>query len=116
MNFPRFVVGVAALMLFLGCGGGGGSPDVSKEVVDKQAQAKLQALKDIADSLPKGPNSPEVLGALETWRSLPYDAKTFPKETAEMEQIYKTKIQGKAKGEAAQELNSFFGPLLGAKK
>lgn len=112
MNFPRFVVSVGTLAIFLGCGGSG-APSVSKEAVDKQSQAKLQALKDIADALGKNSNSPELPSLMENWRSMPFDVSTHPKETEEMVQIYKSRVQGKAKGEVAQELTGFFIQIPG---
>jgi hypothetical protein len=82
----------------------------------RQANAKLQAIKDLADALPKDPEGMNARGALEVFRATPMDIENNPQQADEIREIYTQRIQGKYKGTVAQEFQAEMAPFLASKK
>lgn len=100
--------GSLVIALAGGCGGSGG-PDAAQ--VQRQGQDKVKAMEQIADALQKG-DMQEAMGALEAFRSIPFNPADYPQEKEQIVQIYKTKVQPKAKGELAAELKGEMATFL----
>jgi hypothetical protein len=103
--------GVLVIALAGGCGGSDG-PDAAQ--VQRQGHDKVKAMEQIAEALQKG-NMQEAVGALESFRSIPFNPDDYPQEKEQIVQIYKTKVQPKAKGEFAAELKGEMAPYLKGK-
>ena len=98
-NSLRIVAGMAGMAFVVGCGSGPGHPDLEKQT-QEQNNAKVEAAKAIADAVEKD-DKQALAGALEVWRSTPFSASGDPKAAEQIAEIYKTRIQPKAKGDAA---------------
>lgn len=92
----------------VGCGGSDG-PDSAQ--VQRQVHDKVKAMEQIAEALQKG-DMQEAMGALETFRSIPFNPADYPQEKEQIVQIYKSKVQPRAKGEFAAELKTELAPFL----
>jgi hypothetical protein len=103
------VISVGLLIAGSGCGGGKENPRPS---ADEQANAKVAAIKRLADELAKDPNGAEARGALEEFRNTPFDAQKNPQQAEEIAQVYRERIQGKYKGFVVQELQGEMGQFL----
>jgi hypothetical protein len=101
------VVGFGLLVLGSGCSS---SPPTSS--MDEAANAKVEAMKRLADEMAKDPNGAEARGALEVFRNTPFDAQKYPKQAEEIAQVYRQRIQGKYKGFVIQELQGEMGQFL----
>lgn len=106
------VLGVGLLVASAGCGG----PQKPLPDPDAQANAKVAALKRLADEMAKDPNGVEASGALEEFRNTPLDPQKNPQQADEIVQVYRQRIQGKYKGAVAQELQGEMGQFLGRSK
>lgn len=111
MGRRRFVAYVAVLAL--GCGG---SQPVGPENFDQQAASKVEAMKKLADRMATDPNGPETLAALEEFRLNTLDPSKHANQAEEILDIYRKRIQGKYKGEVAQQLQLEMAPLQAAAK
>jgi hypothetical protein len=79
---------------------------------DEQANAKVDAIKRLADEMAKQPDGAEARGALENFRNISLDPKKSPKQAEEIADIYRQRIQNKYKGFVAQELRGEMGSIL----
>ncbi len=108
----RILVHLALLVVGLGCG-----PEPPRPPdPNQQANAKVAALKRLADAMAQDPNGAEARGALEDFRNTPLDAEKNPKQVEEMVEFYRQRIQGKYKGYVAQEIQREMAPLLARNK
>ena len=64
----------------------------------------------------KDPNGTDAKFALEDFRNVVIDAQKCPKQAEEILEIYRQRIQGKYRGEVAQELQAELAPLQAALK
>jgi hypothetical protein len=107
VRFPLRSIIIVALFAPAGCG------DTKPPNADpnEEAKAKVEAMKRLAEVMARDANSPEVFEALEGFRNISMDPAKHPDATREILEIYKTQIEGKYKGEFAQqvqlELNAF---------
>ena len=107
-----FVAYLGALLAGSGCGGQQKPlPDP-----DAQANAKVEAIKRLADEMAKEPNGVEARASLEEFRNTPLDPQKNPKQAEEIAQVYSQRIQGKYKGIVAQELQGEMGQFLNRSK
>jgi hypothetical protein len=96
------------LVVSLGCGGQR-EPPPSPE---SQADAKVRAMKQLADAMAQDPDGPEARGALENFRNTPLDPRKNPNQADEIVEVYRQRIQGKYKGFVAQEIGAEMQSLL----
>jgi hypothetical protein len=102
----RIMAGIGLLLMNLGCGGQ--QPPPSPE---GQADAKVAAIKRLAEAMAQEPDGPEARGALEDFRNTPLDVEKNPNQAAEIVEVYRQRIQGKYKGLVAQEIQGEMGYL-----
>jgi hypothetical protein len=102
----------AGLVLGIGCGGQKAASVSAEEV----ANAKVEAIKRLADAMAKSPDGVEARGALEDYRVTSFDARSNPKQAEEILNIYRQRIQGKYRGEVAQEVQTEMASLQAALK
>jgi hypothetical protein len=95
---PGAIVALAALA---GCTG---SPPPKADPNDL-AKAKVEAMKNLAEVLKRDPNGPDVFEALEGFRNVSIDPAKYPDVAREVLAIYKQEIEGKYKGENAQQVH-----------
>ena len=111
MNPTRRCVTITAyvglLLISSGCGGEAPRPPDPAE----QANAKVEAIKRLADAMAKDANGAEARGALEDFRNTPFDAQKHPKQAEEIVEVYRLRIQGKHRGFVAQEIAAEVNPL-----
>jgi hypothetical protein len=91
----------ALLVLSSGCGDRRPVPNL-----DRAAQAKVDAIKKLADEMAKDPEGFGARSALENFRIIPLDAQKHPKEAQEVAEIYRQRIEGKYQGTVAQEIRA----------
>jgi hypothetical protein len=96
----------------LGVGSGCGGGQVTLRSDDDLANAKLNAIKRLADVMAKEPDGAEARGELENFRNTSFDVKKHPKQAEEIADIYRQRIQNKYKGFVAQELRGEMGSIL----
>lgn len=96
-----------------GCGGGARLPDLEKQT-QVQNSAKVEIAKAIAAAVEKDDKSALTV-ALEDWRSTPFSPANSPKETEQIIEIYRTRIQPKAKGETATTVEGEMRHVVGKK-
>jgi hypothetical protein len=111
-SLAGMATGVALLLAVTGCGG----PQKPLPDPDAQANAKVAALKRLADEMAKDPNGLEARGTLEDFRNAPLDPRVNPQQAEELVQVYRQRIQGKYKGVVAQELQGEMGQFLARTK
>jgi hypothetical protein len=100
-------VGFALLLLAsFGC-----SRPAPPPTAESLADAKVEAIKRLADAMAKEPNGPEAAGALEDFRNAPLDPRKNPKQAEEVLAVYRQRIQGKYKGFVVQELQGEIAAL-----
>jgi hypothetical protein len=108
---------VCALLggLIVAAGGGcGGSEGPDPAQVKRQGQDKVKAMEQIAQALEKG-DSQAAAGALEAFRSIPFNPADYPEEKEQIVQLYKNRVLPKAKGDLANDLKAEMAPLLKGK-
>ncbi len=86
-----------------GCGGGPSEPPA--ENLRLQGVAKLDAMKQLAEALGKNDQA-AINVAVETLTATNIDVKANPAEAKELVAIYKAKVQGRLKGDAAAQVKS----------
>jgi len=94
-------VSIGLLVLAPGCGDRRPVPNL-----DQAAQAKVDAIKKLADEMAKDPDGFGAHSALENFRIIPLDAQKHPKEAQEVAEIYRQRIEGKYQGPVAQEIRA----------
>lgn len=99
----------------VGCGGGR-KPNPKSADASIQGPAKVEAAKKLADAMAKSPEGAQARSALEEFITIPFDPTKSPSEAGEISNIYKTKIQGKAKGEFSGEVEAGFSAFKGKSK
>jgi hypothetical protein len=108
------IVACCTGMLLVGSGCGGQENRLPSP--DEQANAKVNAIKRLADEMAKDANGAEARGALEEFRNTAFDAQKHPQQVDEIAQVYRQRIQGKYKGFVAQELQGEMGQFLNRPK
>jgi hypothetical protein len=68
------------------------------------AREKVAAMKRLAEVMARDPNGPDVFEAIEGFRNVSIDPKQHPEEVREILEIYKRDIEGKYKGDNAQQV------------
>jgi hypothetical protein len=109
-------VGTAACVGALLAGSGCGGQQKPLPDPDAQANAKVEAIKRLADEMAKEPNGVEARAGLEEFRNTPLDPQRHPRQAEEITQVYIQRIQGKYKGTVAQELQGEMGQFLARTK
>lgn len=86
--------------------GASGCKDSSATAADgsELAKAKVAAMKNLASAMAKDANSPDIFEALEGFRNVFVDMSNYPAEAREILDIYKREIEGKYKGQNAQQV------------
>jgi hypothetical protein len=112
-RYLRTVAGTVGLALAAGCGSGPSSQELEKQNAI-QKSAKVEIAKSLAAALEKE-DKQAIQTALEEWRSTPFSAADSSQETAEITEIYKTRIQPKLKGELAAQIEAEMRPVVGTK-
>jgi hypothetical protein len=79
---------------------------------EAQADAKVNAIKRLADAMAREPDGAEARGALEDFRNTPFDARKHPEHADEIVAVYRERIEGKYQGFVADEIRMEVGPLL----
>src|SRR5436305_1318361 len=96
-----------------GCGSGHQGQSISQE---EQVNAKVAAIKRLADAMAKDPNGIDARGALEDYQVTGFDAQQNPKQAEEILEVYRTRIQGKYKGDVAQQVQAAMTALQSSLK
>ena len=103
--------GLILVVGILGVAGGCNSGQPAKVEPGQVARQKLEAMKQLADAVARDPNSSEALAAIEEFRNLPINPKENREELNEILQIYRTRVQGKVRGPAGEELAAIIASL-----
>jgi hypothetical protein len=80
-----------------------------------QAKSKVAAMRNLADAVAQNDQT-AVAGALEEFRNIPFDARSNKAEAGEILEIYSKRVQGKAKGDLAREIQLEKAPIQAAGK
>jgi hypothetical protein len=116
VKWKRWLIVITANVGLPFIGLGCGRESVRPPDPDQQANAKLEAMKRLADAMAQDANGAEARGALEDFRNVPLDAQKNPKQLEEIVEVYRQRIQGKYKGFVAQEIQREMTPLQGRGK
>jgi hypothetical protein len=108
---PRSVLLVVCFGLLIASYGCGGQRDVPPTPAE-QADAKVSAMKRLADAMAQAPDGPEARAALEDFRNTPLDFRKNPKQADEIVDVYRQRVQGKYSGFVAQEIQTEMSSLL----
>jgi hypothetical protein len=102
------VVGLGLLLLGSGCGGG-----TPRKNPEEEANKALEAIQRMADAVAKDPNGPDVRAAVEDFRSsaTAFDPHVQHKQAIEIRQIYRQQIQGKYRGDMAQQVQGLISGM-----
>ena len=111
---PFFQIFACTALLFTSSGCG--SQQQTLPSADQQADAKVAAIKQLADAMAQDANGEEARGALENFRNTPFDPRKNPKQAEEIRDVYRQRIQGKYRGFVAQEIQAEIGTLPGRGK
>jgi hypothetical protein len=95
-----------------GCGGSQAPVGSAEE----QANSKVAAMQRLADALAKDPNGIDARAALEDYRVTSFDVAKNRSQAEEILDIYRKRIQGKYRGEVAQEIQIDMKALEGELK
>jgi hypothetical protein len=109
----RFVV---LCLCWIGASAGCGDSQPPPPTVDQSAQAKVDAIKRLADSMAKDANGMDARAALEDFRNYTLDVGKNAKEGQEIVEVYQQRIKGKFQGEVAQEAQMEVAPIERALK
>lgn len=86
-----------------GCGSGGGQNP--QENIKQQSQAKLEAMKQLADAIDKK-DQQQVSGCIEALMSSNIDVKAYPEQAKELVDVYNKRVKGKLKGDEAGQVKA----------
>ena len=111
--WPALIVRCLGL---LAVSGGCGGPPNPVRTPESQADAKVNAIKRLADAMAQDPDGAEARGALEDFRNNPLDPRKNPDQAAEIVDVYRQRIQGKYRGFVAQEIEAEMRSLQTAPK
>lgn len=103
MNLLRTASTVAVFAL-LAAASGCKDPSLQSADGSELAKAKVEAMKTLAAAMAKDANSPDIFEALEGFRNVFVDMSNYPTEAREILDIYKREIEGKYKGQNAQQV------------
>jgi hypothetical protein len=79
---------------------------------ESRADAKVQAIKRLAEAMAQDPDGLKVREALEDFRTNRLDPRKNPTQADAIVDVYRQQIQGKYKGLVALEIEAEMQPLL----
>jgi hypothetical protein len=106
MSRPRAVLiglTLAAVLSAVGCGGGSADP---KANLDQQANARVEAMKQLADAVARNAPPGELNGIIESFISNTLDVKANPDAARQVVEIYNTRVKGKLKSDQAGQVKA----------
>jgi hypothetical protein len=112
MKQLRWLMFVCAGLLAISTANGCGKKSGPKADPDVEAKAKVDAMKKLADAMEREPEGVDARAALEELRLHPIDVQKNPQQADEILQIYRNRIEGKIRGEVAQELKGELGSII----
>jgi len=112
MTHWKWLTLICTGLLAMAAAGGCGKKGPGSADPDADAKAKVEAIKKLADAMAKEADGADARAALEAFRIYPIDEQKNPQQANEIVEIYRKQIQGKYRGEVAQEVHLEMGPLL----
>lgn len=105
MRTSRFLLPAVAAGVLALSGCGGGTTEAPTENLKKQGAAKLDSMKALAEAIGKNDQA-AVQIAVDALVASNIDVKADPAQAKEIVDLYKSKVKGKLKGDAAGQVQT----------